>query len=204
METQQISSDSPKALTAIDRALAAARARAAQRAAATPQSEAPEAEAVAKPKAEKQPKVKDEAAEEARAARKAQRDAERAARREAKAAAEAGKASHMKKVERAAAKLPKLSSAAAEVFRVASGDLNGVELTALAAHLQHHVRATATVAARGKRPEVGASVRIVGGDPKFFGMVGTVVDSRPLRCFVEVTGVKKPVYLFNSEVEAAE
>jgi hypothetical protein len=49
---------------------------------------------------------------------------------------------------------------------------------------------------------VGATVKIIGGDPKFFGRLGTVVDSRPLRCFVEVDGVKKPLYLFNSEVAA--
>lgn len=216
MEAQQISQDSTKSLSAIDRALAAARARAAQRAAVVASEASEASEAAGEDKPAKQPKVKTEEAfakaqkdrankeltELQRAAAKAKRDAEREARRAEKAAAAEGKKSHMKKVERAASKLPALSSEAQIKLNELRLELGNVELTALSAHILHHVRATATVAAAGKRPEVGATVKIIGGDPKFFGMQGTVVDSRPLRCFVEVDGVKKPVYLFNSEVEA--
>jgi hypothetical protein len=213
MEAQQISQDSTKTMSAIDRALAAARARAAQRAAivaaeARDPAASEDKQTAPKAAAEKQPKVKDEAtkaaAEEARAQRKAERDADREKRKAEKAAAAEGKKSHMKKVERAASKLPALSSEAKSKLNELRLELSNVELTALSAHILHHVRATATVAAAGKRPGVGAKVKIVGGDPKFVGMVGTVVDSRPLRCFVEVQGAKKPVYLFNSEVSMVD
>ena len=213
MEAQQISQDSTKTMSAIDRALAAARARAAQRAAivaaeARDPAASEDKQTAPKAKAEKQPKVKDEAtkaaAEEARAQRKAERDADREKRKAEKAAAAEGKKSHMKKVERAASKLPALSTEAQSKLNELRLELSNVELTALSAHILHHVRATATVAAAGKRPGVGAKVKIVGGDPKFVGMVGTVVDSRPLRCFVEVQGAKKPVYLFNSEVSMVD
>lgn len=211
MEAQQINQDSSKSLSAIDRALAAARARAAQRAAVVA-SGSEEAESEPKVKKETQPDFakaqKDRANKELtdlqRAAAKAKRDEERAQRKAEKAAAAEGKKSHMKKVERAASKLPTLSSEAQAKLNELRLELSNVELTALSAHILHHVRATATVAAAGKRPEVGATVRIVGGDPKFVGKTGTVVDSRPLRCFVEVDGAKKPVYLFNSEVEVAD
>lgn len=200
-------------MSAIDRALAAARARAAQRAAVAVKDDAevtePKAK-VAKVKTEEafakaqKDRANKELTELQRAAAKAKRDAEREARRAEKAAAAEGKKSHMKKVERAASKLPALSSEAQIKLNELRLALSNVELTALSAHILHHVRATATVAAAGKRPGVGAKVKIVGGDPKFVGMVGTVVDSRPLRCFVEVQGAKKPVYLFNSEVSMVD
>jgi hypothetical protein len=202
----EINQDSTKTMSAIDRALAAARARAAQRTAivaaeALDPSMSEVKQTEPKVKAEKQPKVKDEATEEARAQRKAARDSDREKRKAEKAAAEEGKKSHMKKVERAASKLPALSSETASKLNELRLMLSNVELAALSAHILHHVRATATVAAAGKRPEVGAKVKIVGGDPKFVGKIGTVINSRPLRCFVEVDGAKKPLYLFNSEVE---
>lgn len=217
MEAQQISQDSTKTMSAIDRALAAARARAAQRAAIVAAEDrdpaasedkqtAPKAKSETQPdfaKAQKD-RANKELTELQRVAAKAKRDAEREARRAEKAAAAEGKKSHMKKVERAASKLPALSSEAQSKLNELRLELSNVELTALSAHILHHVRATATVAAAGKRPGVGAKVKIVGGDPKFVGMVGTVVDSRPLRCFVEVQGAKKPVYLFNSEVSMVD
>ena len=215
MEAQQISQDSTKTMSAIDRALAAARARAAQRAAVAVKDDAEAAEPKAKvakvkketeatfAKAQKD-RANKELTELQRAAAKAKRDADREARRAEKAAAAEGKKSHMKKVERAASKLPALSSEAQIKLNELRLELSNVELTALSAHILHHVRATATAAAAGKRPSVGSKVKIVGGDPKHFGLVGTVTESRPLRCFVEVSGVKKPLYLFNSDVAAVE
>ena len=200
-------------MSAIDRALTAARARAAQRAAVAVKDEAEVAEPkakVAKVKTEgsfakaQKDKANKELTELQRAAAKAKRDADREARRAEKAAAAEGKKSHMKKVERAASKLPALSSEAQIKLNELRLELSNVELTALSAHILHHVRATATAAAAGKRPSVGSKVKIVGGDPKHFGLVGTVTESRPLRCFVEVSGVKKPLYLFNSDVAAVE
>ena len=71
----------------------------------------------------------------------------------------------------------------------------------LALHLQHFNRVKATERALGQRVVQGTSVRIVAGDPRFIGLSGTVVKAQRIRCYVEVPGIKKPVYLFTSDVE---
>jgi len=197
-------------LSAIDKALAAAKARKAARQA----SEAPatEADAPAKqPKVKKEthPEVvksqKTEALKAAREAAKAVRDAERQKRREEKAEATSGKKPvHMKKIETAAAKLPAMQNEVQRLFDEATTNFSAEQTMALALHLQHFNRAKATERALGQRVVAGAKVRIIGGDPRFVGKFGTVDRAQRIRCYVNVPGAKRPVYLFTSDVEVLQ
>ena len=76
------------------------------------------------------------------------------------------------------------------------------QVTALALHLQHFNRVKATERALDQKVVQGMDVRIVGGDPKFVGMTGSVIRSQRIRCYVAIPGVKREVYLFTSDVEA--
>lgn len=193
-------------LSAIDKALAAAQARKAAKEGLT--ADAP----TSRPAGDAQKKVKAKAssedakaartaAAEARAARQAQIKADRAAR---KAAAPSNKPAHMKKVERAAGKLPSMNEQMQLTFNEVTTNFSAAEITALALHLQHFNRVKATERALTQKVDTGMTVRIIGGDPKFIGMTGTVGTARRIRCFVDVPGYKKPVYLFTSDVEVVE
>jgi hypothetical protein len=202
-----------KDISAIDKALAGAKARS-------------EAKKAKEPKAPKEKKVKetDEIAKARQLAEKAAKQAERAVKRaekkleqeaqkDAKTAARAAKKaerlaervakrpSHLSKVEKAAAKLPVLGERATDTFKRATKNLTGVELTALAQHLQHFVREQSTVSASGVKLVVGQVVRITSGSPKFVGQIATVNKVQRIRCYVDVPGVVKPMYLFTSDVE---
>lgn len=225
-------------MSAIDRALAAAKARKAAKEAAGITEEAPVAKPAKEPKAKKEKPVKapkaakepkakvvDEAKaaakaeraaakaakmaelEAARAARKAERDAKKAEREAAKAnkASTGAAAAHMKKVEKARAKLPTLSSEAELVYNEIISNFGGPAVVAIAEHLKLYVRMSATQrATNGAALEPGSTVRIVGGDPKFINMVGTVVKSQKLRSFVKVPGVRKDVYVFTTDLKVVE
>lgn len=191
-------------LSAIDKALAAAKARKAARQA----SEAPPAEtSAAAPKAKKETQPdfaksqKAEALKAAREAAKAVRDAERQKRREEKATTVKGPV-HMKKIARAAEKLPALESEAAQrIFNEITTNFSAATVSAIALHLQHFNRTKATERALGQRVAAGTNVRIVGGDPRYIGMSGVVDRAQRIRCYVNVPGFKRPVYLFTSDVE---
>jgi len=221
-------------LSAIEKALAAAKARKAAKEAAglTEETPAPKAKKEPKPKAEKpakspkaakEPKAKTvdptkEAAkaeraaakaakmaelEAARAARKVEREAKKAEREATRAAAKSSPGSaHMKKVEKARAKLPTLSSEAELLYTEIVGNYGSHMVATIAEHLKLHIRMSATKrAAEGAALPVGTTVRIIGGDPKFANKVGTVVKSQKLRSFVKVEGVRKDVYVFTSDLK---
>lgn len=150
-----------------------------------------------------------------KAAKQAQRDAERAAKklerdtaREAKAAEKAAsqvaKVAHMSKVDKAKTRLPALSVAAQVAVDDVTSNFSAADVAAIAAWLGHFNRAQATARALTAKLAVGDHVRITGGDPRYVGMVGTVTKAQRIRCYVDVSGVAKPVYLFSSEVIAAE
>ncbi len=202
-------------VTAIDKAIAAAKAR--QAAKAGMKGSTPEAgkgkgsKAPKEPKAPKTPKVTDEE----KAAKKATRDAERlakkavrdAARSEKKAAKElerASKKAHMSKVDKAAGKLPSLYAEAQEAFDNITCNFGAGQIAAIAAHLTHFNRAKATERALSQKLAEGDVVRIVSGDTRYIGQVGNVTKAQRIRCFVELEGVNKPVYLFTSDVEVIE
>ena len=190
-------------LSAIDKALAAAKARKAAK--GTSDSTPPSADATeAKPKKETQPDFakaqRAEALKAAREAAKAQREAERAVRRANKEANPKGPV-HMKKVAKAAEKLPPLGTEAAErLFNEITVNFSAATISAMALHLQHFNRIKATERALGQKVEAGTRVSIVAGDPRYIGMTGTVDRAQRIRCYVNVPGVRKPVYLFTSDV----
>ena len=205
--------DSTTKLSAIDKALAAAKARAAAKANLNGEAPAKESKvkktelpAAVKERKEKASKELTVAAKQAReterTAAKAIREADRLKRREAKVTAEVGKkGAHMKKVEKAAARLPALNDAMQLSFNEIITNFGREQVAALALHLQHFNRVKATELAAGRSYKQGQAVRITGGDPKYIGMQGTIDSARPLRCFVNVPGFRKPVYLFTSDIE---
>jgi hypothetical protein len=142
----------------------------------------------------------------AREEAKAARDAERQQRRAEKAETNADKKPvHMKKIETAAAKLPLLTSDdSRRIYDEIVTNLSQDQVTALALHLQHFTRTKATERALGQRVVAGAKVRIVGGDPRFIGKFGTVDRAQRIRCYVNVPGAKRPVYLFTSDVDVLQ
>lgn len=214
-------------LSAIDRALAAAKARKAAKEAAgvTPdltevvaKIKAPKPAKVAKVKT---PKEIDPSLAEARSARQAERaaakaeklaqlEAERTARKAAREARKAEKAAskavvvpaHLKKVERAKAKLPQLNEEMQKEFNGIISNFGLYQLEALAMHLQLHTRTEKTVrATKGGPLPIGATVTIYGGDPRYIGKTGKVLTSQKLRATVAVEGAKKPVYIYTSEAK---
>lgn len=219
----------PVMLSAIDRALAAAKARKAAKEAAGVEPEAvaaPKMKKVHAPKIKLHPDVKAEkiidpsvlehraavaaARAEAKASKLAQFEADRAARkavREVKVAARAATKTvvvpaHLKKVERAKAKLPQLNEKMQALVDNIVSSFSLHQLDAIAMHMQLHARAEKTrLASKGGALPIGASVTIFGGDPRYIGKVGTVVTSQKLRATVAVDGAKKPVYIYTSEAK---
>ena len=206
---QNVNDNLDTKLSAIDKALAAAKARKAAKDSSPPDagdevqtdSAKPKSKSVTQPDFAKQQKK--DALNMARSADKERRDLERAERRAAKASTVKGPV-HMKKVETAAAKLPALVEAAQILFTDITSNLSREQVTAIALHLQHFNRMKATERALDQRVVTGSQVRIVGGDPRFVGSVGTVERAQRIRCYVTVPNAKKPVYLFTSDVEVLE
>jgi len=181
--------------SAIDKALAAAKARKAAKE-GLPQDAASDV-----PKA----KVKMTAEEKAdklalRAQKQAQLKAEREARKASKASQTKGPA-HMKKIDRAASKLPELNDQLQLLFNEATTNFSAAQITALSLHLQHFNRVKATERALSQKIEAGQQVRIIGGDPKFIGLTGTVSKAQRIRCYVSIPGMKRDVYCFTSDVD---
>ena len=193
-------------ISAIDRALAAAKARKAAK------EEFSDADAAPMLRKAEKSMIKPDAAEKAavkalkdaqKANKKAERDAERARRKMEKSTVQAvKKTSHMKKVERALSKLPRLNEATQLIFNEATCNISGQQLDALAQNILHHNRMMSTVnAMKSNMLRIGDMVRITGGEPKFIGMVGTVAKSRQLRAKIQVEGVEKLVYIFTGQAE---
>jgi hypothetical protein len=212
-------------MSAIDRALAAAKARKAAKEASgvNDESEAPKASV---PRVAKEPKA-ERPTDEAKAARNAEREArraakaakeaedraakdarkaERAAKREAKAAAKTEKKpAHMKKVERARSKLPQLNSEAEKLFSEVVSNFGVYEIELIAEHLMVHSRAYKTQRATSLDAlPLGATVKITGGDRRYIGMTGKVIHSQRLRAKIEVPGVSKEVYIYNGEASVVQ
>lgn len=204
-------------LSAIDRAIGAAKARKAAKEAA-----GLEPEVTVAPKT-KTPRIK--VIDPARAAARADKDAadletrrmkfaqldatrlERRAAREVKSLARAMARgvvipAHLKKVERAKAKLPQLNEMMQKLVNNIVSSCSLQQIDAMAMHMQLHARAEKTrlAATTGALP-IGAAVTIFGGDPRYIGKVGTVVTSQKLRATVAVDGVKKSVYIYTSEAK---
>jgi membrane protein involved in colicin uptake len=143
---------------------------------------------------------RDQAKEAERLAQKASRDEARAQKKQLKDADR--KPAHMSKVDKAAARLPALFGNAQEIFNDVTSNLGRDQVAALASHLVHFNRVKATERALGQKISTGDSVKIIGGsDTRYIGQSGTVSKSQRIRCYVDVVGAKKPIYLFTSDVE---
>ena len=192
-------------LSAIDKALNAAKNKKALK-----NGEAPVAASAgegAAPVSTKRPKLSDEdkkARDEKRAAERAEAKAKRDAEREQKRAAKAANAkpAHMSKVDKAAAKLPAMNDDAKTEFDRITCNFSASQIAAIAEHLQHFNRTKATERALTQKLTEGSVV--VSGDPKYVGKSGTVSKAQRIRCYVEIAGIAKPVYLYTSDVEVTK
>ena len=192
-------------LSAIDIALAVAKARKATKESldhtageASSKTKKPKVEtAQGFAKAQKTEALK-AAREAARAVRAAERDERRAAKVLARGQA---KTPHMKKIEKAASSLPSMNDSTTCTFNEVTTNFSAEQINALALHLQHFNRVRATERALNQKLEVGQQVRIIGGPTKHVGKLATVDRAQRIRCFVNIPGVNKPVYLFTSDVE---
>lgn len=200
---------SDQSISAIDAAINASTQRRLAKAASGVAASPKEPKAPKAPSEPKRPRLTDED----RAARLAQLTADRADRKATRETARSEKLAarlasrspaHMKKVNKAAANLGELSDTAQELFDSAVANLPASQVSVLAAHLTHHNRAVATERALSQKVEAGQSVTIVGGDPRFIGLSGTVFKAQRIRCYVTVEGQAKPVYLFTSDVSLNE
>jgi len=189
-----------KMMSGIDTALAAAKARKAMK----------ESAGILVGTAQvKSPRAIDPAKEIERAAAKAIKFVEREERRAAREALKEARGdkptkgpAHMKKVQRALSKLPSLNETAAEEFKSLVANFGVYELEKFALHLQHYSRTQKTIqAAQGERLPLGASVTIIGGEPRFIGLQGKVIHAQKLRAKVAVDGLKKPVYIYTGEAK---
>jgi|694.fasta_scaffold09380_21 hypothetical protein len=186
-------------LSAIDKALAQAKARkAAKDSSPPPAGDDVQTFTIQKTDDNKALKLAE------REARRAQIAKDREERKAAKAAAQPKGPAHMKKIASAANKLPTLTDTAQLLFNEATTNFSAEQLTALALHIQHFNRVKATERALNQRVVQGTQVRIIGGDPKFIGMTGSVTKAQRIRCYVTVPGVKREVYCFTSDIEVLE
>ncbi len=186
-----------KTVAAIDAAINNAKAKAGQNKPASTENSGD------KPKREKltedQRKARDEQRASERAVKKTERDTARASKKAEKEAAR--KPAHMSKVDKAAERLPALDSKVAEFFNELTVGFTASQLGALSSHLNHFNRVAATQRALNQKVASGDKVKITGGDPRYIGKEGIVSKAQRIRCYVEVEGAKKPVYLFTSDVE---
>ena len=134
---------------------------------------------------------------------RAEKKAEILRGREARQEAKKMQVAHMTKLNKASEKLPPMNDTTLQIFSDIVSNLSADQITAMSRHLQHHNRLKSTEKSLASKINAGDAVRIVGGDPRFLGMHGTIVESRRIRCFVNVPGCKKPVYCFTSDVEPA-
>lgn len=212
-------------MSPIDAAIAAAKQRKAQRTAdegstasgqavekaikktdVTPEEKAlqeqQKAAAKAKKAAERAAKKLEKESE--RNSKRAARDEKRAAKKLVREAERASRKPHTSKLDKARTKLTELSDAAFSAYQSTVSQLSSAELIALAQHLEFEARSRQTVAALGASLKAGQVVRITGGkDTRTIGKLGTLTKVQRIRCYVAVPGIKRPVYLFTSDVTAA-
>ena len=180
-------------MSKLDAAIAAAEARKASKAGKSP------AAPTAKPATNSIDKVRARLDEQARL--RLEREERRAAKRAEREAALANRHPHMGKVNKAAERLPALSETASQFYGDITANLSSAEIAVLAAHLNHFNRVQATESATHTGElTLGMQVRIMKGDIKFLGKVGTITKIGRIRCHIEVPGFERVAYLFTSDV----
>lgn len=217
METQTTSNNQFKQLTAIDRALAAAKARKAAKDSSNDSSAGKQDfTSIAKLDTEstQTPPRTPRADTAAREAKQAQLKQEREERRQAREAKKAERASqretdlstrknnaHMKKVETAKLRLPIMDAPSETAYNELINKLTDQQLCTLAEHLRFKARLTSTKSAPTTALAVGTRVRITNGEGRYIGLVGTVTKSQRLRSFVSVPKYRRDAYVFTSDLE---
>lgn len=186
---------SDEQITQIDAAINAAKGKAGTPAPTPPGEE--------KPKRKRLSPEERAARDELRAKEKAEKKAAREKAREAKKAEKEAnrKPPHMSKVEKAASKLPPMSEGAQKAFGALTGKLSSGDLFSLTENLKHHIRVAQTQGALQMSLKVGQVVKIVSGNPRFVNQTATVMKVQRIRCYVEVPGYNKPVYLFTTDCQ---
>jgi hypothetical protein len=151
-------------------------------------------------------KAERDALKKEREAKRAERKAAREAKKAAKAAERAAKGSGDKLVAKAMAKLPTLDDGLAALVAqiVECTKAHSASIAAVVDHLKFAANVAGRAQAKAVEVEPGDAVRIVGGNPKFVGMVGIVERAAKLRCHVAVPGKDTTIYLFNSDVEVID
>lgn len=184
----------------IDRKIAEAKAKQAKQGKTTQVNDQVESTRKRRPRLTAEERAERDAAKDAeKAERKKEREAKRAAKLAEREANK--KPAHMVKIQKVLDALPELSGPAEERFAEATASLSLTDLENLSAHLSGHVRVERTKQALSRTVEEGQTVRIVGGPAKFIGKVGTVNRAQRIRCYVQVPGHDKEVYLFISDTE---
>ena len=216
-------------MSAIDRALEAAKARKAAKDAEVTNEDSYVMSTTITPKTPKEPKGNDPDREARSIARAAQREerlaakavatsadraakilrkAARAAKRLEKTAVKSRRSSepaHMKKVERARSKCPPMNIETEKFFNEAIGNFSAAQIDSLAQHLLVHNRAYKTQRASESTPfQVGTVVTITGGETKYIGMNGVVTKSQKLRTTVAVEGMNNPLYVYTADAKIAD
>jgi multidrug efflux pump subunit AcrA (membrane-fusion protein) len=133
----------------------------------------------------------------ARAAKKAEKAAELARQR-------AENPPHLAKVRKAAEQLPGMSEDASSMFESVTGGLSVDDIFTLGQHLAHFVRVERTKEALNANLNEGDKVLILSGHPKFVGQEATLTKVQRIRCYAQVEGSEKPIYLFTSDVRLLE
>jgi hypothetical protein len=203
MSTENSTSANDQSVSEIDLAIQKAQARRAAKSDKSAEPKAPKAEKV--PNEPKRPRLTDDekkAKDAQRAEERVVRSSARAAIRAEKLAAKSANKSpaHMKKVARAAERLAPLEQAELLLFNEATSNLTAAQLANLAAHISHFNRVKATERALTQTVTVGNEVTVISGDSRYIGKVGTVTKAQRIRCYVQVEGQAKPLYLFTSDV----
>ena len=131
-----------------------------------------------------------------------QRDLDRAAKKAQREIERMVTPPHMAKVEKASKNLGELDGLVKQLFDQITMDLVPNQVEQLGQHLLAHARAKRTARSTNLRVlQVGDKVTIHGGDPRYHGMVGTVVVSNRLRVRVKVDAKNTPLYLFRADVK---
>ena len=131
-----------------------------------------------------------------------QRDLDRAAKKAQREISRMVTPPHMAKVEKASKNLGELEGLVKQLFDQITMDLVPNQVEQLGQHLLAHARAKRTARSTNLRVlQVGDKVTIHGGDPRYHGMVGTVVVSNRLRVRVKVDAKNTPLYLFRADVK---
>lgn len=110
---------------------------------------------------------------------------------------------HEAKINKYENTLPTPSEEVSELLDLTSA-LSTSDMNVLHAHLGIAIRRRGVTTSSTPAPTEGAQVKIVSGDPRYIGIVGTATRVRRARSYVTIPGRAKPLYLFTTDLESLE